>query len=167
MKKSSPVPTATEQNEPSEQSRPPHYAGLIAEYRAILAVEPDNLVALIALGNAYYDSGEWKKAIARYEHALRIDPRNSDIRTDSGTAYRNLGLLDRALAEYRLALQYDPAHVNARYNMGIVYAYDRKNLQAAIRVWEEMLRLAPNYPQAEYVRSSIAEFKEQLKKEAK
>jgi cytochrome c-type biogenesis protein CcmH/NrfG len=167
VKKAPTVPVASEQNEQSEQSRPPHYAGLIAEYRAVLTEEPDNLVALTALGNAYYDSGEWKKAIVQYEHALRIDSRNADVRTDCGTAYRNLGFINRAMDEYRLALQYDPAHVNARYNMGIVYAYDRKDLKEAIRVWEELLRLAPNHPQADSIRSSIATFKEQVKKEAR
>lgn len=165
VRQSSSAPAALDGQ--SEQSRPPHYAGLIAEYRSVLDKEPDNLVALIALGNAYFDSGEWKKAISRYEQALRIDPRNADVRTDNGTAYRNMGRIDRALAEYRLALQHDPVHVNARYNMGIVYAYDRKDLKAAVRVWDELLRLAPNHPQADYVRSSVAAFREQLKRETR
>src|SRR5512144_2508877 len=144
--KPSPVPRGQEESGKSGDAKTPYYSGLIEEYRTVLAEEPNNLVALIGSGNAYYDSGEWKMAIAMYERALVIDPRNADVRTDMGTAYRNLGMIDRALAEYRLALQHEPGHLNARYNMGIVYANDKKNDAAAIQVWEEILKIAPNYP---------------------
>jgi tetratricopeptide (TPR) repeat protein len=143
----------------SDDAQAPYYYGLIEEYRTHLAEDPNNLAALIALGNAYFDTGQWKKAITIYQHALHIDAHNADVRTDMGTAYRNLGQLDRALAEYRLALHHDPAHLNARYNMGIVFAYDRKDSRAAIRVWEELLAMAPNFPQADRIRSNMAALK--------
>jgi len=142
----------------------PYYAGLIEEYRMNLAAEPGNLAALIGLGNAYLESGQWQRAITMYEHALRIDPQNADVRTDMGTAYRNQGKLERALSQYVLALKYDPQHLNARYNMGIVYAYEMHNYPAAIRRWEELLQLSPNYPQAEQIRAKIAALKKKLKK---
>jgi tetratricopeptide (TPR) repeat protein len=156
---SSSFSSAAQQGAAPEQTQLPNYAGLIEEYRTVLADDPGNFAALVALGNTYYDSGEWKKAVMVYERALRIDPANADVRTDSGTAYRNLGRLEKALAEYQTALKYDPSHLNARYNMGIVYAYDKKDFNAAIHIWEELLKLAPDYPQAEYVRSSITAFK--------
>lgn len=150
-----------------EDARTPYYPGLIEEYRTVLAEDPDNLVALIGSGNAYYDSGQWKMAIAMYERALAIDPRNADVRTDMGTAYRNLGMIDRALAEYRLALQHEPGHLNARYNMGIVYANDKKDYAAAIQVWEEILKMAPNFPHAAQIRSMIAALKTKKAKAAR
>ncbi len=166
-RKSPPALPMMEQAVRPEQPQTPDYEGLIEEYRTILAEDPDNLAALIALGNAYYDSGQWQKAIIIYDHALLVDPRNADVRTDMGTAYRNLGMCDRALAEYRLALQHEPAHLNARYNMGIVYAFDKKDFRSAIHVWEEILKIAPNYPHDEYIKSSIAAFRQELKKEGR
>jgi tetratricopeptide (TPR) repeat protein len=144
----------------------PHYDGLIEEYRAVLAGDPNNLVALIALGNAYFDNGQWKEAAAVMK-ALLIDPRNADVRCDMGTAYRNLGMPERALAEYRLALKHVPGHLNARYNMGIVYAYDRKDARAAIHIWEELLKLAPNFAQADLIRSNMAALKQGTRKDAR
>lgn len=158
------APAAKEDPKALETPQTPNYAGLIEEYRSILAEDPDNLAGIIALGNAYFDSGQWKKAITMYHHALLIDPGNADVRTDMGTAYRNLGMPDRALAEYRAALAHEPSHLNAHYNMGIVYAHNRKDYQAAIRVWEELLQIAPNYPQADAVRSGITAFKKGLAK---
>ncbi len=150
--------------EKSEGFQAPYYYGLIHEYKTILAEDPHNLAAIIALGNAYYDSGHWKEAAMLYERALVLDPRNADVRTDMGTAFRNMGMPDRALDEYRMALAHEPAHQNARYNMGIVYAYDKKDYATAVRVWEDLLRMFPNNPHADYMRSSIVTFNRTLQK---
>jgi tetratricopeptide (TPR) repeat protein len=71
--------------------RSPYYSGLIEEYRTILAGDPNNLTAITALGNAYFENGQWKETITMYERALIVDPRNVDVRTDPGNAYRNIG----------------------------------------------------------------------------
>ncbi len=165
QKKSPAVFHETEQTNTLEEAQAPYYQGLIEEYQTILARDSNNFAALVALGNAYFDSGNWKKAITMYEHALLIDPREADVRTDMGTAYRNLGLSERALAEYRLALKYEPGHLEARYNMGIVYAYDKKDYRAAIRIWQDMLKAAPNSSHAEEIRATIATLKRELKRE--
>ncbi len=158
------VPTAAA-HAPQSEALTPYYYGLIEEYRTILAEDPNNLAAVIALGNAYFDSGQWQEAIYRYERALAINPRSADVRTDMGTAYRNMGRPDRALAEYRRALALEPGHVDARYNLGAVYAYDVKDYRRAITVWEQLLRQAPNYPDADAMRTAIAGFKKALKKD--
>jgi len=152
-------PASTEQVKRTEDAREPNYDGLIEEYRAVMSEDPGNIANIIALGNAYFDSGRWEKAINIFAHALRLDPRNADVRTDMGTAYRNLGMTERALAEYNNVLHIEPGHLNSRFNLGIVYAYDKKNHDAAIHVWEELLKIAPNHPKAEFMRSAIAAFK--------
>ncbi len=161
------APTANADEQRSKTAQSPYFYGLIEEYRTILAEDPNNLAAIIALGNAYSDSGAWREAIRLYERALKIDPRNADVRTDMGTAYRNLGMPDRALAEYRRALEHEPGHLNAHYNMGIVYAYDLKEYQLATHVWEELLRIAPNHPKADSLRAHIATFRKTLRKGGK
>ena len=164
VKKPVAVPTAAV-HAPKSEVLTPYYYGLIEEYRTILAEDPNNLAAILALGNAYFDSGQWHEAIHMYERALAINPRSADVRTDMGTAYRNMGRPDRALAEYRRALELEPGHVNARYNIGVVYAYDVKDYKQAINVWGQLLRLAPNHPDADTMRTAIAKFKKALKKD--
>ena len=163
-KKSPVLYPVTEHPGRTAQVRNPDYHGLIDEYRTTLKEDPDNLAAMIALANAYYDSGIWRDAIRYYERALTRDPLNADVRTDLGTAYRNQGKPDRALAQYRLALKHEPGHLDARYNMGVVYAFDIKNYPVAIHVWEELLRLAPNHPHADDIRTCIVTFKKSLRK---
>ncbi len=163
-KKASNIPTAVDHVSKSEKSQTPYYYGLIEEYQTTLLQDPNNLAALIGLANAYSESGAWREAITQYERVLRLDPRNADVHTDLGTAYRNIGYPDRALAEYRLALQYEPGHVNARYSLGLLYAFNLHNHPAAIRIWEELLRIAPNHPQAEFMRNNIDVFRKTLNK---
>ena len=148
----------------AEELKEPYYHGLIKEYTSLLAQDPNNLAATIALGNAYFDSGEWNEAVTYYTRALQVDPKNANVRTDMGTSFRNMGMHKRALAEYRHALKHDPSHQNARYNMGIIYAYDIKDYHAAIRVWEHLLKFSPNHPRADQMRSCIITFKKVTRK---
>lgn len=151
-----------EQKDQQGELRQPYYYGLIEEYRGVLAEDPHNRAALVALANAYYDSGNWRQAIHYYERALAQDPHDPDILTDLGTSYRNSGNSDRAFQYYRKALHQNPDHLNARYNLGIVYAYDRKNYAGAIREWEHLLRIAPTFPHAAQMRESIEMFRRKM-----
>jgi tetratricopeptide (TPR) repeat protein len=84
-----------------------------------------------------------------------------------GLAYRNIGMADRALAEYRTALEHDPGHLNARYNIRSFMARIKKNYREAIRIWEDLQKVAPNYPQAEQMRSMMMTFKKTLRKDVR
>ena len=142
-----------------EKSTTPYFYGLIEEYKSVLADDPHNLAAIIALGNAYFDAGLWKQAIMHYEQALQLDPANADVITDMGTCYRNMGASGRAIAEYERALKIEPVHQNALFNLGIVYGFDRKDYATAIGYWEKLLHVAPKHPRADYLQATIAQFK--------
>jgi len=151
----------------ADQNQTPYYYGLIEEYQRVLAQDPHNLAAITALGNAFYDAGEWRQAIVYYERSLRLDPHNASVITDVGTCYRNLGFPERAIKEYERALKIQPSHQNALLNLGIVYGYDLKNHAKAIAYWEQLLHVAPKHPEAERLQASIAQFKKAMKKEAR
>jgi tetratricopeptide (TPR) repeat protein len=142
----------------------PYYHGLIEEYRAILGEDPHNLAAIIALGNALYDAGQWEDAVRYYEKALRLNPHLVDVITDMGTCYRNLGMPDRAIQEYLRALRMEPAHENALFNLGVVYGHDKKEYARAVLFWEQLLQIAPNHPRAAYVQETIATFRRAMRR---
>jgi len=148
----------------AEKSKTPYYYGLIEEYQSVLAGDPHNLAATIALGNAYFDAGQWKQAMRSYEQSLLLDHSNADVITDMGTCYRNLGDPDRAIAEYERALKIEPAHQNALFNLGVVYGYDRKDYATAIRYWEQLLHVSPKHPRADYLQANIAQFRKAMRK---
>ena len=135
----------------------------IRELEKVLEREPNNLQALIALGNACFDSQQYKKAIDAYERALAIDPKNSDARTDLGIMYRSVGNYDKALNEFREAARQDPFHKNSRYNIGVVLQNDKKDIPGAIKAWEDFLKLEPTGERADTVRGELTRMKDLLK----
>jgi tetratricopeptide (TPR) repeat protein len=147
----------------AEKGQTPYYYGLIEEYQNVLAGDPHNLAALIALGNAYFDAGQFKLAIQYYEQALRLNPHIADVVTDMGTCFRNLGMPDRAITQYEKALTMEPTHQNALFNLGIVYGYDRKDYARAISYWEQLLHISPKHPKADYLQATMAQFRKAMR----
>ena len=112
-------------------------------FKTTLEKDPNNLQALIALGNAYFDTDRYQEAIDAYSNALAIDPKNLDVRTDMGIMYRKLEQFDKAIEAFRQASPGQPMHVNSRFNLGIVLKYDKGDFRGAIQAWVEFLKLEP------------------------
>jgi len=141
------------------------YEGEIQLSKSILGKDPNNLQALINLGNAYFDTERYQEAIDAYSKALAINPKNPDVRTDMGIMYRKLGQFGNALAAFRQAAHDDPKHLNSRFNLGIVLEYDKKDFQAAIQAWEDFLKVAsPNDERVTMVRQEIQAMKAAISK---
>lgn len=149
--------------EPKVQT--PFSAGPIVSQNEIVRLQelvrqnPNNLNALIELGNILMDTSRFHEAIDAYQKALEMDEKNVNVRVDMGTCYRRIGRSDKAMEEYRKAIAINPSHLNAHRNLGIVLAFDFKKKGDAIKELGEYLRLAPNAPDAEKVRQLIAKIK--------
>ena len=134
----------------------------IAELERMVASNPENLRAVIQLGNEYFDSGRYQKAVETYQKALGLDPRNADVLTDMGVGYRKLGRPKDAVEAFHRALESDPNHAVALFNLGIVYRDDLKNFPEALKAWETFLEKAPNAPHAVMVRPWVNQLREKL-----
>jgi cytochrome c-type biogenesis protein CcmH/NrfG len=135
----------------------------IGRYEGVLKTDPNNFEALVSLGNLYFDSNQYQKAIDVYARALKIQPKNSDVRTDMALMYRNLKDYDRAIKELKEAAAQDPKHVNSRYNLGVILLHDKKDFKGTIAAWEDYLKVEPNGEKADMVRQRL----EQLRQLAK
>ncbi len=146
----------------AERTKEDYYEA-IKNYRELLKKEPNNIILLSALGNALFDIGRDSEAIKVYKKTLEIYPDNVAVRTDLGTAYRRVGMPNRALAEYKKSLSIDPRHSISRYNIGVVLLWDKKDIKAAIKIWDELLRIDPYFVLAEELRGNIKVLKEMLR----
>jgi tetratricopeptide (TPR) repeat protein len=127
-----------------------------ASLKAFLAANPNNLDALVQLGNFYYDHGDYRQAVEWYGKALEIDPRNPNVRTDRGTSYWYLNQPDAAIAEFRKSLQVDPGHAQTLYNMGLVYLQGKNDIGEAKKAWQKLLAANPNYPDRAKIEQQLA-----------
>jgi cytochrome c-type biogenesis protein CcmH/NrfG len=131
----------------------------IETYKEILRKDPNNLQALVNIGNLYYDSRQDRAAVDAYRKALSIDPGNSNVRVDMAVAYRRLGDSDSAIDELKKAISTDPRHVQARSNLGVILIYDKKDIGGGIKAWEALLENVPDYPDRERLKADIARLK--------
>jgi len=95
-----------------------------------------------ALGNAYYDTGDYEKALVEYQAALTADPKHVASAVRLGDTFAKLGRTDEAIAAYRQALALkDDADVHAY--LGMLLAQQGQTQQAESE-YRASLRLAEN-----------------------
>lgn len=101
------------------------------------------------LGNAYYNQGQFNKAIQEYLTALRLNPDHAKAHHNLGVAYYNQGQFNEAIQEYLIALRLNPYDTVAHNNLGNVY-YSQGHLNKAIQEYITALKLNPDYVEAHY-----------------
>ena len=142
-----PPPTA----ETAEQT-----GGSLPELERSVARDPENPQLLIALGNAWYDRGDWDRAIQSYEKARRKAPENPNLLSDLGAAYRNRGEFDRAIALFERAQRNDRQHWQSLLNLVLIHAYDLHDPAASQRWFDELKRRYPEIPDLDRIQERIS-----------
>ena len=117
--------------------------------------DPKDLEAWRELGNAYFDADIPTQAIAAYNRALAIKPDDADILNDQGAMYRQMGDFSHALVNFEKAHQVDPFNLESIYNSGYVLAFDLNQIDKAIVVWRNYLKLDKTSETARQVQSFI------------
>jgi cytochrome c-type biogenesis protein CcmH/NrfG len=121
----------------------PGRLSMIAALEKEAQENPANEKTWIELGNSYFDTNQYEKAIQAYRKALEINPNNADVWTDLGVMYRRNGNPQEAINSFDKAIEVDPKHEVSRMNKGIVLLHDLNDLEGAIKAWEELLKINP------------------------
>ena len=108
-----------------------------------ISLHPENIEALIRLGNLYFDIEQPEKAIMAYNKALELNPGNPDVLTDLGVMYRRKDQPLEAIKAFDKAIKIDPRHEAPRFNKGVVLLHDLNDSEGAVRAWEELVELNP------------------------
>ena len=129
----------------------------VAQLKARLNRDSNDIDAAIALGNIFYDRGDAAQSIDYYRRALDINPDLAGVRTDLGTMYwRNA---DIALAEqaFREAITRDPGFGHAYVNLGLLLLRAKNDVSEARAVWQKLLALKPEHDVATRARELLQE----------
>jgi cytochrome c-type biogenesis protein CcmH/NrfG len=124
-------------------SAPKELTDRIAELERETTRNPSIVETWVELGNAYFDTDQYKKSIQAYTKALELKPDNADVWTDMGVMYRKDGRSDEAIKAFERAIAVNPKHEVSRLNKGIVLFHDLQDIQGAIRAWEGLLEINP------------------------
>jgi len=101
------------------------------------------------LGNAYYNSGDYKEAIQSYEKAIRINPDDAEAYTNSGCAYAGLDMHEKAIESFKEAVRINPDSADAHYGLGVSYRA-LGMIEDAIESYELAIRNNPDSADAYY-----------------
>ena len=134
----------------------------LGELKNIVAADPTNFQAWVALGNEYFDGNQFMDAIEAYDKALAIQPNSPDVLTDQGVMFKRLGWFDRAIQNFSKANELDPTHATSVYNLGVVYRYDLQDFAKAQAAWTRFLEINPTGPGSDRVRQDLESMRAQV-----
>jgi cytochrome c-type biogenesis protein CcmH/NrfG len=105
---------------------------------------PQNADIWTQLGNLYFDTGNFEKAINAYQKSLALRPDNANIWTDLGIMYRRSGKPAEAVKAFDKAIKTNPRHESSRFNKGIVLMHEMNDIPGAVEAWEGLVAVNPN-----------------------
>ena len=140
-----PQPVTQKQEAPTRnRTIPEAKAQTIFNLETEVTENPGNFTAWIKLGNRYFDTNQPEKAIKAYNKSLELNPNNADVWTDLGVMCRRAGRHHDAISAFERAISVDPDHQQSRFNKGIILFNDLKEVDNAVKVWQELLEIAPD-----------------------
>ena len=98
----------------------------------------------VGVGNAYYDTGNYARAVSAYTCAIELDATYLQAYVDRGYAYAAQYDFEPALADYNYALTLDETYIQAYNNRGLLYTY-QGNFGLAIGDFTLAVTLNPSY----------------------
>ncbi len=131
----------------------------IAEVIDFLKDNPDNIEALVALGDLYYDSNQLHEAIDVFNRAVKFEPQSVHIQNDLGMLYQKTGQYDMAIERFQAALKIDPSHLNSLLHIGIIYRYTKKDNKKALEIFEDIQSKNPDPEMSKMIIDEIERIK--------
>jgi len=120
----------------------------IRKLKNIVAVQPDNLEAISALGDMYRYDEQYKKAIKYYTKALKIvggnNPADWRFYYVRGISYERSDQWKKAEADFLIALKLNPGHPQVLNYLGYSWVDKGINLKAALKLIVQAVETSQN-----------------------
>ncbi len=122
-------------------------AEAIPYFQEALKLNPDHLIALENLGNAYRQQKNWDQARKLLERAVAVGPQDAEANYSLGMVFAQLNDNDRAYEYLQRALESRPDYPEALNNLGVLYLRTGRRNEA-VASFEECIRVAPSFDQS-------------------
>ncbi|MGF1466249.1 MAG: tetratricopeptide repeat protein [Sandaracinaceae bacterium] len=126
----------------------------IAELETVLGVDADNPYALYFLGSAYFEDGDFDRALKAYVLALEAAPDYLGAMVGAAHSLRMMGRLAQALRMGQQVLARSPDDADGLYVLGLVH-YARGEEEKALGYLERFLETGPEIEVAQEVRGLV------------
>lgn len=99
------------------------------------------------IGDQYYNSGEYEKAINAYTKFLELKPANEVALYNRGRAYEELGKYEKSIKDFKKVLELNPKSENAILSIGKDY-YRQEDFESAAFQFEKAYKINDKNAQA-------------------
>jgi len=96
-------------------------AGAEREWRAALAIKPENDIVLSNLGVVYQQEKRFPEAVEYFKRALSIDSKFTDAHLHLAETYLQMGMTESAERHLRAAVALSPLNIQGRNRLGELY----------------------------------------------
>lgn len=93
----------------------------LADYQAVLSIDPFLIDALVGRGKLYFDRNQLDLAIEDYNQGLALEPNNDQLLSNRGAWYGAKGDYSNALKDLNAAIETNPNSFNAYLNRSLLY----------------------------------------------
>jgi tetratricopeptide (TPR) repeat protein len=118
-------------------------------YGKMLALDPDDVLALASIGFQRAAQGRKREALAMFERVVALKPDDAEAQFNRGFLLQELGDHDGAMGAFRLALSVDPDHDRALYGLALSLISTRRP-EEAIAPLKRNTKLQPMSPYGWY-----------------
>jgi len=119
----------------------------VQNYKNAYAINPNDFLSCINLGNLAAKEKRWDKALEWYKKAEAIEPGAEGVHANIGGVYVVQGKYDEAEKAFDRALEINAENVEALHNKAILLAM-KKQFREALEINKKVLELAPDWPPA-------------------
>ena len=140
---------------PSPSTTPVDQAAVGALMQKI-ATNPKDFTSLLALGDLYFNAGDFKNAQVFYKKAVEVDPKKDAAWVAYGAAAYNAGDDATAQAAWEKAIAVNPDNAEAHYDLGFLYLSQKPPQEAKAKAqWLEVVRIDPKSELAKSVQQHL------------
>ena len=122
-------------------------------------VEPGNAKAYLGIGSALNEQKKYADAQKALEHSLELQPESAEAHYELARTFAATNKWDLAAPHARRAIDLKPEYAGPHALMGNIYVAQEEP-EAALKEFEEFLRLDPKSSMAPQVKEMVAELKE-------
>jgi tetratricopeptide (TPR) repeat protein len=127
------------------------YDRAIEDFDKVLALEPDNVEALISRGDAFSQLGDMGRAMVDLNRAVALAPQSAVPLLSRGQAESRRGNNAGAERDYEAALKIDPRNADAMINLAAIQSMQGKS-DAAVKLLDQAIAIDSSNPLAFYNR---------------
>ena len=130
--------------DPNAASTPQVDQAQVAALMTKISANPKDAAALTALGDIYFQAGDYNTAGGWMAKAVALQPKDVKARLALGAAQFNLGNAAAAEKEWKQVVVLAPRNVEAYYDLGFLYLSKKPSDTAAAKAaWSKVIEIAP------------------------